>query len=157
MKETVEVFESLGILALIVSVPCLIALAVFALLAKPYRRVLLAVLAVTTPLVGVAGFSMGRYLFLDEPLATAAAEGDLRTVNALLDRGASPDSRGVDGVRPAIVEAACSGASEVVKTLVQRGADVNQRDSEGRTALTRAREGGHSQIVKMLLASGAVE
>lgn len=47
-------------------------------------------------LLFVVGLSVRQQFFLNEPMASAAAEGDIVRVRALLDRGASPDSWGVD-------------------------------------------------------------
>jgi hypothetical protein len=46
---------------------------------------------------------------------------------------------------------------EVLKLLLQKGADVNLRTADGWTALKRARGGGTSSIVQVLLAHGDKE
>ena len=47
------------------------------------------------------------------------------------------------------------GYLEVVKALLDKGADVNGKDMHGRTALMRASESGHLEVVKVLLGKGA--
>ena len=53
--------------------------------------------------------------------------------------------------------ACCTGDVAKVSSLLQgeNQIDVNQRDSEGYTALLLASEGGHTEIVQQLLKSGA--
>lgn len=58
-------------------------------------------------LVLLIGYSLGRHVVLDEPLALAASDGDLQQVERLLDRGASPDATFEDA--PALYYAAESG------------------------------------------------
>ena len=43
------------------------------------------------------------------------------------------------------------GRTEMVKMLLDTGADTNIQDDEGSTALMCAAEHGHTEIVKMLL------
>jgi len=43
----------------------------------------------------------------------------------------------------------------VVRLLVERGADVNAQDEEGRIALIHATEGGNTEVVQILLDKGA--
>ena len=47
------------------------------------------------------------------------------------------------------------GDVEVVRDLLDRGADVNARDRYGQTALMLAAHGGHRAIVEALIAHGA--
>ncbi len=44
---------------------------------------------------------------------------------------------------------------EVVKSLLAKEADVNARDKQGRTALTRATRAGYTEIAQTLIESGA--
>ncbi len=63
----------------------------------------------------------------------------------------SPDLRET----AAFMKAAGKGQLDVVKLLLDRGADVNARDSRGYTPLLSASEMGHLDIVKQLLEGGA--
>src|SRR6185503_12346389 len=55
----------------------------------------------------------------------------------------------------ALMYAALSGRTAVVKALLDRGAAVNAKDNEGHTALMFAAVNGHSATVSMLLDHGA--
>lgn len=57
--------------------------------------------------------------------------------------------------RTALRAAAWGGHEDIVKALLQHGADVNRTDDEGRTALIAAAYMGHSEIVEHLLDFGA--
>ncbi len=102
---------------------------------------------------------LGGWLYyiygLNEPLAGAAADGDVTRVRSLLARGASPNAEGPDGSFTALIAAAENGHAEIVRLLLDRGADINRRDFEGKTALDRAREAGHAEIVQILERAGA--
>jgi len=56
---------------------------------------------------------------------------------------------------PPLVEAAKSGDREAIRTLLQKGADVNQADGDGSTALHWAAYRDDAQAVEMLLKAGA--
>ena len=48
-----------------------------------------------------------------------------------------------------------NGQVEVVKSLIQAGGDVNQKDKWGWTPLHRASRNGHEEVITALLAAGA--
>ena len=54
-----------------------------------------------------------------------------------------------------LMRAALDGNTEEVKELINRGADINQRDDNGRTALMFAAINTHYETMKVLLESGA--
>ena len=53
--------------------------------------------------------------------------------------------------------AASNGGTNDLRILIAAGADVNAKDSNGRTALSLAEIGGHSDVSRMLLVAGAEE
>lgn len=103
-------------------------------------------------------------LFLDKsgprlgnPLAGAAAGGNIEIVRMLIERGATVnDETGYSGPT-ALQESAARGHFEVVKLLLAANADVNAVPSaeRGRTALQAAAEGGHLEVLNLLLTTGA--
>ena len=56
-----------------------------------------------------------------------------------------------------LINAAWTGDVEKVQQLIEQGADVNDRNKEGKTALNLAREEGNTDIVNLLLEAGAEE
>lgn len=94
-------------------------------------------------------------------LFDAAIYGHARIVQALLQAGAHVDaatlgSRGnseIEGVTP-LIAAAEGGHLDVVRLLVDAGADVNRSDSSGFTALMGTVRSGHPKMVKFFLARG---
>lgn len=56
-----------------------------------------------------------------------ANEGDLEAINELLDDGCDVNFRDIDG-RSALHIAACQGRTDIVRLLIQRGAEVDPQD-----------------------------
>jgi len=87
-------------------------------------------------------------------LSIAASLGMENVISFLLEKGASIDALPnnddytysvgyeMEGVRNALGDAAWQGYPEVVKFLLDRGADPTIKDTKGRTALDLARTGG---------------
>lgn len=92
----------------------------------------------------------------DTRLLEAARKGDIETVSKLLERGVDVDAKDVDGVT-ALHEATENEHADVVKVLLQAGADANIRDRNwyALTPLYKAVENGYADITKMLLEGGA--
>jgi ankyrin repeat protein len=105
-----------------------------------------------------------RYALSDRTLAKgltmAAWRGRVPIVTQFLDAGVAPDLR-PDNSRTALISAARAeppdrkGALAVARLLIARKADVNARDDQGNTPLTRAREVGFDEMARLLLAHGA--
>ena len=116
----------------------------------------------------------------DPPLTVAAASGHIEMVALLLDGGAKVD--GSEGARnpieaaaevgavdvmallvkrgakiaPALAPAARSGQVEVAAWALDRGANVDDRDSFGRTAMESAAFSGDIEMAAFLLNRGAI-
>ena len=58
------------------------------------------------------------------------------------------------GRRYGSMPAACGGHLDVVKFLIDKGADVKAKDNTGRTALTYAALRGNLDVVKFLIEKG---
>jgi hypothetical protein len=85
-------------------------------------------------------------------LASAAREGDVATIDALLDGGARLEEPvGVNGWTP-LLHAVHKGQVAAAQRLLERGASVN--GDIGRQALLMAVRYSHPQMVRLLLAHG---
>ena len=81
-----------------------------------------------------------------------------------MDRGAEVN-RIVPGDENALINASGEGHLEIVKILIERGADINEQidvqisrdtgERELRSALSMARKGSHDEVVSYLLSKGA--
>jgi len=89
--------------------------------------------------------------FGDRPLAVAALNGKLNIVKKLHARGAELNP---PGWTP-LIYAATSNQLEVMRYLIDAGANVNAESANGTTALMMASRGGHTEAVELLLARGA--
>jgi ankyrin repeat protein len=87
------------------------------------------------------------------PLMHAAHHGHVEVAQALLINGAQPDPR--PGKLSALILAAEGGHDMVMKLLISRGANINQADSIGATALMGAARGGNTSTAKLLITLGA--
>lgn len=108
-------------------------------------------------------YSFWQYVFANrlaesphraEFLTFAAATGDLRTVEALLERGVPVDSRTEDG-STALYAAAVQGQIPILRYLLAHGADPNVHNSFGSTPLGAAREMKHPRAAEYLIRHGA--
>jgi ankyrin repeat protein len=101
------------------------------------------------------------------PFLRAAQSSDLVLMKLLLEHGADPKLVTDDGTTPLMVasgigwvegvtyEWSRDANSETVKMILDLGADVNARNSEGRTALMGAAHKGRNEIVQTLVDHGA--
>jgi ankyrin repeat protein len=80
-----------------------------------------------------------------------AASGDFaETIGLLLKRGADVNVQGtLEGFTP-LMTAAAEGQVEVVRLLLDHDADRSLKDTDGDTALTFARQNGHTEVVALL-------
>jgi ankyrin repeat protein len=86
---------------------------------------------------------------LDEALLDAADCGDANGVRALLAEGADVGNEG------ALIMAAQNGHHEVIRLLLDRGANPDVSSYNGVTALSQAAMNGHLRVVELLLARHA--
>ena len=95
-------------------------------------------------------------------LVAAADRGHLEIVKFLLANGADPNLTGYRSRRTALLAALRPTASprrpahdEILRALIQAGADVNWKDDSGNTPLSMAVDGRQVGAVRILLAAGA--
>ena len=101
--------------------------------------------------------------FFDPGLHGAIKSGDVEKVTELLSNGSKPDEKSLD--MTALMAAAEFANPAIVQILLQKGARVNDPNSEGKTALMFAAAGKGAkgedkeercvETVKLLLADGA--
>lgn len=121
------------------------------------RRVYRTGVVVLVVLPTLCALSLGHYMFLDEPLLSAAMEGDVSRVRCLLRLTANPNAEFESGFTP-LREAAAAGHTEVVRLLLAHGARVDVENHwTGGTPLRAALANGHADIVKLLEKAGAKE
>ena len=89
------------------------------------------------------------------PLTLACTNRSTAVIERLLKAGA--DANVVSSGAPPLLACAQAGAVPGVQMLIARGADVNAKDSfRGQTALMWAAAENHADLIKVLLAGGAV-
>ena len=88
----------------------------------------------------------------ETPLLKAAPVGLTKIVEYLLSHGGDVaiDKTSSRGYTPVYI-ASCYGCADVVKLLLERGADINICPKDGKTALERALKYGHTDVVRLLL------
>jgi ankyrin repeat protein len=82
------------------------------------------------------------------------ASGDLDKVRALVDRGAVVNTHAESGRTPLMIAVGRPGAAELVKFLIEKGADVRY-GHQGYTVLMAAAASGDRAVIRQLLAGGA--
>ncbi|KAM7273024.1 hypothetical protein ACFE04_027688 [Oxalis oulophora] len=93
-------------------------------------------------------------LKLGDSLCTAARKGELRTIQKLIENGASINGRDQNGWT-ALHRAAFKGRIEAARLLIERGIDVNAKDEDGYAALHCAVESGQIDVIELLVKKGA--
>ena len=92
----------------------------------------------------------------NEDLLDAARAGDSAGVEAAITAGADINTITTDGWEfTALMWAATNGHTDIVKLLLDRGADIDAVYRDGNNALTLAATNGHANTVKLLLDRGA--
>jgi ankyrin repeat protein len=88
--------------------------------------------------------------YTGEAFVTRAAAGDAAAVQLFLAAAMDPNIRNRQGFTP-LIAAAGKGRGEIVKLLLEHGADVNARETQyGGTALLHAVISGRTEIVQRL-------
>jgi hypothetical protein len=89
----------------------------------------------------------------DNALWKAIQTGDAKALANRLANGGLPNAQ--QAGKPAIVQCVLMNRIDLVRLLIQAGADVNATDSQGLSALAHARQAGQFDIEGLLLSHGA--
>ncbi|HYL37658.1 MAG TPA: ankyrin repeat domain-containing protein [Bryobacteraceae bacterium] len=81
--------------------------------------------------------------------------GDVAKVRYLLDRGASVTARSKEGRTPLAIAATYDGSAEILKLMIEKGADVRAKDASGTSVLESAVTVNNLEAARLLLAKGA--
>ncbi|OLQ10090.1 Ankyrin repeat domain-containing protein 39 [Symbiodinium microadriaticum] len=87
-------------------------------------------------------------------LVTAAMNGFVDQVEALLQKPQNPDSTDAFAMSPLTV-ASSAGNIDIVRLLLEAGADKDVANNNGITALMIASQTGHLAVARLLLEAGA--
>ena len=99
----------------------------------------------------------------EENLITYSMEGNVEEVQSLLDKGVNPNANsneicprvgGIEITTTPLCVAAENGFKDVVKLLLDAGAEPNIADGYGDTPLYSATKNRHTDVVKLLLDAG---
>lgn len=87
---------------------------------------------------------------IQEDITVAAANGDIKTVQDLIDNGIDVNTRDGDSRTP-LHYAASKGYKDIIEILLKNGADATQSTIKGNTPLHMAASKGFNDIVEILL------
>ncbi len=160
-------FESLQILAwFVLATITLVGLAIGIIVAccgrrndslrRPARILLLGTAALFLAVV-FSGLLMFHEFYLNENLVFACRRGDIAEAKRLLSLWASPNAEAIHGMDDALGAAAEGGHRELVDLLLSKGARIGHTNVYGKNALQRAKEAGHTDIVRLLQQSEHLE
>jgi uncharacterized protein len=91
----------------------------------------------------------------ETPLMICARTGAVQAVKSLISRGANPNVRENLQGQTALMRATAMKQPDVVRALIQAGADVHARSNGGFTALLFASQQGDIDSARLLLEAGA--
>ena len=85
----------------------------------------------------------------NELLLLAAGLGHADIINEIIDYGISANARGLKQRTP-LMAAAAFNKPDAVKMLLDKGANTDAKDEDGKTAIDVAKENGNDEIVALL-------
>jgi ankyrin repeat protein len=95
------------------------------------------------------------YYTYDTECVLLAGNGDFNNVLRLLEKGAPTSYVCKHRGSSAIMIASKYGHIEIIRLLIQYGADIDAQNHQGQTSLMLASKYGHKECVQLLLEKGA--
>ena len=90
------------------------------------------------------------------PLGCAVSSRSIKGAKWFLENGQDPNRiKSMDGENCLHVAVRFGAGDKMLQLLLEHGARIDQKDSQGRTPLARAREKGHKKAIAFLEAAGA--
>ena len=89
------------------------------------------------------------------PLYKSVWDGELILVKKLISAGAQVDTPSPGSRWTPLMAAANNGHNDILIALLDAGANINNKDHQGRTPLFMAAFGGHEDVVRTLIDKGA--
>ncbi|MBN2858477.1 MAG: ankyrin repeat domain-containing protein, partial [Candidatus Delongbacteria bacterium] len=105
--------------------------------------------------VAVILFMTAVLLFGVTDIKTAITNSDLVLVKSMIEGNKDLLESRIDTYFTPLNYAALEGKTDIVKYLVDKGADINTRDREGSIPLQNAAIKGYFEIVKILVENGS--
>ncbi len=93
----------------------------------------------------------------NDAFVNIAGLGNLVLVQRHLDNGVDVNAKHSEDGKTALIKAAENGHLEVVRILINNGANINTQDINFNTALSFALENGHTKVADLLKEYGAKE
>jgi ankyrin repeat protein len=115
---------------------------------RTVRWLLISLLSLVVVFPAIRGQAAG-----DNPLVTAAKNGDVQSVRALIAKRADVNVPGNDG-SSALLWAAYNGEVEMTRALLAAGAVVDMANRYGVTPLLQASRAGDTAVMQVLLERG---
>lgn len=88
-------------------------------------------------------------------LVMASSSSDMAYVEQLLKKGANPNIKFNQKNFSILMDAAMEGNAELISILLNYGANIDEVDNTGKSALIYAAVEGHKEVIEILLKNGA--
>jgi len=95
------------------------------------------------------------YFQAGDDIHQAVKKGDMEGLKGLVDGGVDVNDTTSKGKQTPLHVAALEGHAKIAEYLLDHGAELEAKDSEGSSPLLEAVRGGHLEVIKLLLQRGA--